>query len=81
MPQKTHDESKRDPKLRLTGFESAVDSVKHFCECDAAVGVRFAQESLVLSVNALNLFDAKVQQHVWGDFIDRRIYGQVSYRF
>jgi iron complex outermembrane receptor protein len=52
-----------------------------FTMVNAAVGVRFAQESLVLSVNALNLFDAKVQQHAWGDFIDRRIVGQVSYRF
>jgi outer membrane receptor for ferrienterochelin and colicin len=52
-----------------------------FTMVNAAAGIRFAQEGLVLSVSALNLFDARVQQHVWGDIIDRRITGQVTYRF
>jgi iron complex outermembrane receptor protein len=52
-----------------------------FTTVNAAAGIRFAQEGLVLSVSALNLFDARVQQHVWGDIIDRRIIGQISYRF
>jgi len=52
-----------------------------FTMVNAKVGVRFPRQGLVISVSALNLLDATVQQHVWGDFIDRRIIGEVSYRF
>jgi hypothetical protein len=48
---------------------------------NATVGMRFDRERVVISVSALNLFDSTVQQHVWGDFIDRRILGQVTFRF
>lgn len=54
---------------------------KSFTMVNAAVGLRFNQERVVISVSALNLFDSHVQQHVWGDFIDRRIYGQITFRF
>ncbi len=52
-----------------------------FTMVNAKVGVRFPRQGLVVSVSALNLLDARVQQHVWGDFIDRRIIAEVSYRF
>jgi len=52
-----------------------------FTMVNAKVGARFPRHGLVVSVSALNLFDSKVQQHVWGDFIDRRIIAEVSYRF
>ena len=48
---------------------------------NVGAGVRLLDESLVLSVNGLNIFDERVQQHVWGDIIDRRWTGQIAYRF
>ena len=29
----------------------------------------------------MNLFDEHAQQHVWGDIIDRKIVGEIRYRF
>ena len=52
-----------------------------FSMVNAAAGVRFPRAGGVITVSALNLLDSRVQQHVWGDFIDRRIIGQVAYRF
>jgi outer membrane receptor protein involved in Fe transport len=52
-----------------------------FTMVNAKVGARFPRQGLVVSISALNLFDSKVQQHVWGDFIDRRIIAEVTYRF
>jgi outer membrane receptor for ferrienterochelin and colicins len=52
-----------------------------FTTVNATAGVRFPRQNLVVSVTAMNLFDTKMQQHVWGDFIDRRIIGQLTYRF
>jgi len=39
MSQKTQDEAEGDPKLCLTGLERFVDSVEHFGERNATVGV------------------------------------------
>ena len=54
---------------------------EQFTMTNAGAGVRLADESVVLSMSVLNVFDAEVQQHVWGDIINRRITGQVTYRF
>jgi iron complex outermembrane receptor protein len=52
-----------------------------FTMVNARLGVRFPSQGLEVSASAVNLFDSKVQQHVWGDFIGRRVLGEVTYRF
>jgi outer membrane receptor protein involved in Fe transport len=52
-----------------------------FTMFNLGAGVRFNQGRMKLSVTAMNLFDSTVQQHVWGDFIRRRVVGKVSYSF
>jgi outer membrane receptor protein involved in Fe transport len=52
-----------------------------FTMVNLGAGVRFNQGRMKLSVTAMNLFDSTVQQHVWGDFIRRRVVGKVSYSF
>jgi iron complex outermembrane receptor protein len=49
-----------------------------FTQVNAAVGWRFAQNRVTFKVVAQNLFDEDVQQHIFGDIIDRKIAGQVS---
>ena len=44
-------------------------------------GPRLSGGRLVLSVRGQNISDARVQQHNWGDFIGRKITGQVEVRF
>jgi iron complex outermembrane receptor protein len=52
-----------------------------FTQVNAAVGWRFSHGHLTLKVFAQNLFDERVQQHVFGDIISRKVAGQVSYKF
>ncbi len=52
-----------------------------FTQVNAAVGWRFAQNRVTFKVVAQNLFDERVQQHIFGDLIDRKIAGQVSIDF
>lgn len=49
-----------------------------FTTVNLTAGVRLASDRMVISATVMNLFDAEVQQHLWGDFIRRRVIGQVS---
>ncbi len=49
-----------------------------FTQVNAAVGWRFARDRVTFKVVAQNLFDERVQQHIFGDLLDRKIAGQVS---
>lgn len=49
-----------------------------FTQVNAAVGWRFKDERITLKVQAQNLFDEHVQQHIFGDLLERRFTGQVS---
>jgi iron complex outermembrane receptor protein len=51
-----------------------------FTSVNASMGVRFG-DSTTLSVSAYNLFDEDVQQHVFGDLLQRRVVGQLMFRF
>lgn len=44
-------------------------------------GVRVMDDRMQISVNAQNVTDEDVQQHVFGDIIGRKVTGQVSFRF
>ena len=52
-----------------------------FTQVNAAVGWRFASDRVTLKVVAQNLFDEEVQQHIFGDILDRKLAGQVSIEF
>ena len=52
-----------------------------FTQVNASVGWRFRDDSVTLKLIGQNLFDEKVQQHIFGDIIGRRLAAQVSYTF
>jgi len=52
-----------------------------FTQLNASIGWRFRDESLTLKIIGQNLTDEAVQQHIFGDIIDRKIAGQVSVSF
>jgi iron complex outermembrane receptor protein len=56
-------------------------STPSFTQVNAAIGWRFASDRVTLKLLAQNLFDEDVQQHIFGDLIDRKLAGQVSIEF
>ncbi len=52
-----------------------------FTQVNLGLGVRFAQQRATLSINAQNVFDEDVQQHLFGDIISRKIIGQLQVDF
>lgn len=60
---------------------SARGTTSSFTQVNAVVGKRFVGRRLVVEAEARNLFDARVQQHVFGDILSRTAAARVSYRF
>lgn len=52
-----------------------------FTQINASVGWRFNDERMTVQVTGQNLTDENVQQHIFGDFLERRIEGTVSFSF
>jgi outer membrane receptor protein involved in Fe transport len=52
-----------------------------FTVVNVGVGARIYRQRMTVSVNANNLLDEYVQQHVWSDIISRKVTGQVTYHF
>lgn len=52
-----------------------------FTQFNASVGWRFRDDNLTLKLIGQNLFDEEVQQHIFGDIIDRKLAAQVSISF
>jgi outer membrane receptor protein involved in Fe transport len=52
-----------------------------FTQVGATAGWRFVDDHLTLKVIGQNVLDADVQQHIFGDMLERRIEGQLSYTF
>ena len=52
-----------------------------FTQINASVGWRFRNDSLTLKLIGQNIFDDDLQQHIFGDIIDRRVDAQVSFSF
>jgi outer membrane receptor protein involved in Fe transport len=50
-----------------------------FTEVNASVGWKFRDDSVTLKLIGQNLFDEKVQQHIFGDIIGRQLAAQISY--
>jgi outer membrane receptor protein involved in Fe transport len=51
-----------------------------FIATNLAAGVRLGDGNLVFSVNANNIFDERVQQHIFSDIIGRKVWLQAMYR-
>jgi outer membrane receptor protein involved in Fe transport len=52
-----------------------------FTMINLGAGVHFLNEKVTLAVNAQNLTDEDVQQHVFGDILSRKVTGQLTFRF
>ncbi|MCP4203035.1 MAG: TonB-dependent receptor [bacterium] len=52
-----------------------------YTQVNLGIGCRFANDQTTLTVNAQNVFDEDVQQHVFGDLIARKVSGQLLFRF
>jgi len=52
-----------------------------FTQLNASVGWRFNEDRLTVQVTGQNLTDEDVQQHIFGDFLERRVEGTVSFSF
>jgi iron complex outermembrane receptor protein len=56
-------------------------STDAFTQVNASVGWRFRDDSLTFKLIGQNLFDEELQQHIFGDIIDRKIAAQVAVSF
>lgn len=52
-----------------------------FTQVNAAIGWRLANDRLTFKLVGQNLFDERIQQHIFGDIIERKLAGQVSFEF
>jgi outer membrane receptor protein involved in Fe transport len=52
-----------------------------FTTVNLGLGVRLLDERLTLEVIGANVFDERVQQHIFGDLISRKVTGQIGFRF
>lgn len=52
-----------------------------FTSVDVTGGVYLAGDRVTLSISGHNIFDAEVQQHIFGDIIGRKFIGRVILRF
>lgn len=52
-----------------------------FTQVNASLGWRFAARDMTVKLIAQNLFDKRLQQHIFGDIIERRIDAQISFSF
>jgi outer membrane receptor protein involved in Fe transport len=52
-----------------------------FTQLNASVGWRFRDEKLTVKLIGQNLSDERAQQHIFGDIIELKLAGQVSYSF
>ena len=52
-----------------------------FTQLNLGLGFRFAGDKTTFTINAQNVFDEDVQQHVFGDIIAQKVTGQLLFRF
>jgi iron complex outermembrane receptor protein len=56
-------------------------STPAFTQVGATVGWRFVDDRVMFKIVGQNIFDERVQQHIFGDLLSRRVEGQVTLRF
>lgn len=59
-------------------FHGPTDS---FGQVNVAFGFRFNDDRTVLSITGSNIFDERVQQHVFGDIISRKVTAELRFTF
>lgn len=52
-----------------------------FTQVNMGAGVRFGGDAVTLSIQAQNVFDEDIQQHIFGDLIEQKLTGQLLFRF
>ena len=52
-----------------------------FTMVNATIGLRLFDGRATLSIIGQNIFDEKLQQHLFGDIISRKVTGQLQFRF
>jgi iron complex outermembrane receptor protein len=52
-----------------------------FTQLNASVGWRFRDDSVTFKLIGQNLLDERLQQHIFGDIIDRKVAAQVAFTF
>ncbi len=52
-----------------------------FTTLNATIGVRLLDERMTIELRGTNLTDKRLQQHIFGDIIARKITGQIGFRF
>ena len=60
--------------------KTAKEATDSFTQVNLGLGVDLT-ESIRLSVNAQNVFDEDVQQHVFGDLLARKVSGRLRFAF
>lgn len=64
-----------------TDVELARGTTASFTQVNVAFGVRLNEDRVTLALSGSNIFDERVQQHVFGDIITRKVSGEVRFRF
>lgn len=59
----------------------ARSSTDAFTQLNVAAGWRFLGDRLTFKVSAQNLTDERVQQHIFGDILERRVEAEIAYEF
>jgi outer membrane receptor protein involved in Fe transport len=67
-------------------FQDVLDARYHgtteaFTLVNAGAGVKFQQDRYTAALKILNLFDEDVQQHIFGDILNRQIIGELRVKF
>jgi outer membrane receptor protein involved in Fe transport len=63
------------PDVRYYGFTNAYTLV------NCSFGVRWSEGRVMTSIKAINLLNDDIQQHIFGDILKRRIFGEVQVGF
>jgi len=48
---------------------------------NCSFGVRWSEGKVVTSVKAMNLFNEEIRQHIFGDILKRRVFGEIRLGF
>jgi outer membrane receptor protein involved in Fe transport len=52
-----------------------------YSQVNGAIGVRWGGEKLITSVKVINLLNADIQSHVFGDYLKRQVMGEIRVTF
>ena len=67
-------------------WQDVLDSRFHgytdaYTQVNGAFGVRWAQDKITTTIKVNNLFDEKIQSHIFGDILRRQVIGELRVQF